>query len=232
MFSSSYLKIPQGGACSVAIPGARLLAQEIIDYWSNHGRALPLSVCVPGGTCTTAMLLSREIQSILNESKHKNLILSLDIQVVVIPCVGDELYAKRQMENLRLLIKSPTDDAYPVSFFPKILLPRQEESKRDGKTIGYFAFGEPTSSILETFLEMKNEYGVYLDLLYGAPTWFFLLQRWNSDFRVKQVSNNDDCPLQGRQIMYVHSGGLEGVSSQLTRYKHKGLVDSREIQPS
>jgi hypothetical protein len=31
--------------------------------------------------------------------------------------------------------------------------------------------------------------------------------------------------------MYVHSGGLEGVTSQLSWYKHKGLLDdARTIQ--
>jgi len=207
------------------------MAQEIIDYWAVQGRGLPLSVCVPGGTCTTAMLLSREIESILNGgSKHDTSSKPLDIQVVVIPCVGDDLYAKRQMENLNMIIESPTGATYPISL-PKILLPRKVEGKGKASS-GYFVFGEPASPILETFLEMKEEYGVYLDLLYGSPAWTLLLQKWNSDLYNKQITNDDDCPLKGRQIMYVHSGGLEGISSQLTRYKHKGLVDSREIQPS
>jgi len=173
------------------------------------------------------MLLSREIGSILNKKNHQT---KLDIQVVAIPCVGDDLYAKRQMENLNSRIERSTDATSSVSF-PKILLPiRTEPGRREGKSSGYFVFGEPASSILETFLEMKDEYGVYLDLLYGAPAWTLLLQSWNSDWRVKHI--DDDCPLKGRQIMYIHSGGMEGISSQLTRYKHKGLVDSREIQPS
>ena len=32
----------------------------------------------------------------------------------------------------------------------------------------------------------------------------------------------------GVQIMYLHTGGLEGTSSQLNRYKHAGLVESHE----
>ena len=175
------------------------------------------------------MLLSRDIQFILNSFQNVNHPQSLDIQFVVIPCVGDDLYAKRQMENLNTSIENSEYTLHPTAL-PKILLPRTDV-KRD-KSSGYFVFGEPSSPILETFLEMKNDYGVYLDLLYGAPAWTLLLQRWDYDFRTKLHYNNSDCPLTGRQVMYVHSGGLEGVSSQLTRYKHKGLVDSREIQQS
>ncbi|CAM9844737.1 unnamed protein product [Heterosigma akashiwo] len=41
--------------------------------------------------------------------------------------------------------------------------------------------------------------------------------------------DNMEHPVLGRKkILYVHSGGLEGVSTQLTRYKHKGLIDPKE----
>ena len=85
----------------------------------------------------------------------------------------------------------------------------------------YLRFGEPNIHILNTFLEMKNEYGIYLDLLYGAPAWNLLLQ---------YLTSQRDSPIKGRQVMYVHSGGIEGVASQLTRYKHKGLIDESQIQ--
>jgi 1-aminocyclopropane-1-carboxylate deaminase/D-cysteine desulfhydrase-like pyridoxal-dependent ACC family enzyme len=174
------------------------------------------------------MLLSREIDSLVRSSYP-----SLDIKVVVIPCVGDEVYSMKQMENLSRHLEN-TD--HPTTY-PTILKPLTEKrhhvAKGDAKSNGYFVFGEPATPILETFLEMKEEYGVYLDLLYGAPAWTLLLQRWTSEGQMNWFSNRDeDCPLRGRQLMYVHSGGLEGVSSQLTRYRHKGLVDAREIQPS
>ena len=76
---------------------------------------------------------------------------------------------------------------------------------------------------MDTFDEM-NEHGLFLDLLYGAPAFSLLLQHW--------TSRAPDCPIAGRQVMYVNSGGLEGVASQLTRYKHKGLIDAGTIQIS
>ena len=212
------LWIPQGGACSIAKPGIDVLAKEIVDFWSTNGKGMPLSVCLPGGTCTTALLLHRSIDSILKQwqKEEKDV---LDIRVVVIPCVGDDEYAMRQMTSLN---KSISGEKGRVEDMPWILKPRMDGSARRRST-GYFTFGEPSKAIIDTFDEMNEEYGLFLDLLYGAPAFNLLLQHW---------SLRDACPIAGRQIMYIHSGGLEGVASQLTRYKHKGLIDARTIQIS
>jgi len=210
--------IPQGGACGLAVKGVCLLADEIVSFWDIQGKGNALSVCVPGGTCTTAMLLSREINAIMERRKDK-----LDIQVVVIPCVGGDKYAYRQMSALDI-----TTGGNGKSDLPAILLPLHDADYGPvrRKNNGYFTFGEPASAILDIFEEMKEEHGVNLDLLYGAPAWTLLLQHW------KWRSNEDKqaSPIDGRQIMYVHTGGLEGIASQMTRYKHKGLIDDSQIQ--
>jgi len=208
----------------MATPGAMVMAYEIVQYWIDKGKGMPLTVCVPGGTCTTAVLLSREINKMVKEimnERHDEKInkdgtktkaennLQLDIQVAVIPCVGDEGYAKRQMKALDISTGGDGKSDIPLIFPPP------------NKNKGYLRFGEPSPAILETFLEMKDEYDLYLDLLYGAPAWNLLLYYFK---------RNIPSPIQGRQIMYVHSGGLEGISSQLTRYKHKGLVGANQIQ--
>ena len=193
------------------------MAEEIVSFWNDEGKGMPLSVIVPGGTCTTAMLLSREINVLVKEkigTEESEEDMNLDIEVVVVPCVGDATYAFRQMRALDLSTGGNGRDDIPI-----ILQPLKRK--------GYFRFGEPDAKILETFTKMKDEYDVYLDLLYGAPAWNIILQHWEI---AKYGSNSDKSPLKGRQIMYVHSGGLEGVSSQLTRYKHKGLVDSGQVQ--
>ena len=217
------LWIPQGGACSIAQPGSDVLAQEIVDYWALNGKGIPLAVCVPGGTCTTALLLHRSINSILEQRKKSNTIgeEELDIRLIVIPCVGDDEYAMRQMISLD---RSVGGRGRPEDM-PYILKPRTgvEYGSARKRSKGYFTFGQPAKAILQTYDEM-NENGVFLDLLYGAPAWSLLLQHWRS--------RDDDCPFAGRQVMYIHSGGLEGVASQLTRYKHKGLLEARTIQTS
>ena len=202
------LWVPQGGACGIAGYGAKLMAQEIVSFWETKGNGMPLTVCVPGGTGTTAMLLSREINSIvkqINDAPGKDE--KMDILVGVIPCVGDAEYAERQMRALDISTGGNGKDDIPQVFKPW--------------KNGYPRFGEPSPHILNTFIEMKDEHGIYLDLLYGAPAWNLLLQ---------YVTSQRESPIKGRKVMYVHSGGLEGISSQLTRYKHKGLINGNETQ--
>ena len=213
------LWIPQGGACSIAQPGSNVLAKEIVNYWAKNGKGMPLAVCVPGGTCTTALLLHQSINRILEHRRVDNKTDLPDIRTVVIPCVGDDDYAMRQMMSLDKSMggKGRRED------MPFILKPRAdvEYGSARRRRSGYFSFGEPSKAIIDAWDEM-NECGLFLDLLYGAPAFSLLLQHWKS--------RDLNCPIAGRQVLYVHSGGLEGVASQLTRYKHKGLIDARVVQ--
>ena len=199
--------IPQGGASDVAITGTRQLGREILAYWSKVGRGRPLSVVIPGGTCSTAALLHWAIQNSTSGSDC-----TIDINVVVIPCVGDASYARRQMASLYKQLGIESD-------LPLILPP----SPLDGIGDNYFTFGEPDVAILETFTRMRDENSLVLDLLYGAPSWTILL-------RHLKPSQSSKSLLSGRELMYVHSGGLEGINSQLLRYKYKGIIDIEDIQ--
>jgi 1-aminocyclopropane-1-carboxylate deaminase/D-cysteine desulfhydrase-like pyridoxal-dependent ACC family enzyme len=249
--------IPQGGASRMAVGGTQRLAQEIYDYWLTHGSNQPLSVCFPGGTCSTALLVHRALQHIqLTQQPNSS---PLDIEVVVVPCVGDDAYAKRQMMNLHQQLfgsslSSPIIDS--AQNIPAILRPtpipgensnnnrnsiengsRSLSSSMDSTTnirledvsFDYFRFGEPDANILQTFLELRDEYDLVVDLLYGAPAWTLLFRHWTSTSSVNN-SFNPNAPIDGRRIMYVHSGGLEGISSQLLRYKYKNLIHMDEIQ--
>ena len=71
--------------------------------------------------------------------------------------------------------------------------------------------------------QLNGESGLYLDLLYGARAWEVLLSRWDSLPRVM------DPEMNGAQLMYLPCGGLEGISSQLNRYRHAGLIDAKEV---
>lgn len=193
--------VPQGVACGVANLGVCRLAHEIASFWQQQGKGKPLVVVLPGGTGTVALFLQRalcEIQKIKSNQKSP----LGHISVCAIPCVGDTSYLCRQMLGLDLA----TGGSGVEKDLPNMM---EVVNQR---------FGEPTKEILDTFNEMKNEHGVFLDLLYGAPAWTLLLRSGLA------------FPQDDRQIMYIHCGGLEGISTQLTRYKHKGLVDARDIQ--
>jgi len=189
-------------------------------FWAANGQGKPLSVLLPGGTCSTAFVLHRELQRLMANSELAAT--EIDIKVVVIPCVGDEGYAERQMMALNMDTGGNGDKGE----IPQVLKPAPGatfylESENDQR---YFRFGEPDIEILNTFREMES-YGVKVDLLYGAPAWNVLLRHWPLDGQ-----NDTSNILSGREIMYVQSGGLEGISSQLMRYRHKGLVEGNEVQ--
>ena len=219
------------------------LATEIVSYWSTTGKGRPLTVCIPGGTCSTAALLDDALRGILLTTDDNNNSSSMDIRVVVIPCVGGEKYAQRQMISLRRNTggmehnnnSNEADGSLLLNMsIPTVLPPAPDVTRYFGQAslpddAQYFRFGEPNERILETFREMKNSYGVTLDLLYGAPSWTILFRH----FRTEPNDNSGfdpKAPLAGREIMYVHSGGLEGINSQLMRYKYKGLIDIEEVQ--
>jgi 1-aminocyclopropane-1-carboxylate deaminase len=224
--------IPQGGACSVATAGTRRLAREILDYWTLKGAQQPLSICIPSGTCSTALLVHQALQEFQStQPEHK----ILDIKVVVVPCVGDESYARRQMMYLNSQIFG--SDSNQIDDIPTVLRPTPMTSPlMTSPTIlgdcDYFRFGEPDPSILATFRELHKDHDLVLDLLYGAPAWTILLRNWSPAVSARTSGHafDPEAPLDGRRIMYVHSGGLEGINSQLLRYKYKNLVDKDEIQ--
>lgn len=206
------LFIPQGGALAMALYGSQMLAKEVHSYWSKEGNGGPLSLVLPGGTCTTAVFVHHSLQSLLQVS-------GLDIQVIVVPCVGDAAYARRQMISLSEQIGAATNN------LPTVLSPSPTHSNSVADR--YYTFAQPHETIFKVFRELRDEHNLSLDLIYGAPSWAIMLRHWQTKWNPAQQTNFDpERPFAGRQIMYVHSGGLEGIDSQLHRYKHKGLIPS------
>jgi 1-aminocyclopropane-1-carboxylate deaminase len=208
--------IPQGGACAMAAIGLVNLANEICDFWlAKKGRnnvVLPMTVVLPGGTGATALLLHRAIEMRKQQQP------AMDIQVAVVPCVGDVEYAERQMTNLNRILNGTTSTKKDM---PAIIPPSPEPGPA-----AYFTFGEPDSDVLATYKEMEKLHDLTLDLLYGAPTWTILFRHWSPT----PFDSSSNSILQNRQLLYVHTGGLEGIGTQLLRYKYKGLVAADEVQ--
>lgn len=186
----------------MAVAGCRKLAQEVIVYWTEGGRSTrPLTLILPGGTCSTAALLHRSMKDILSTSINCN---NLDIQVVVVPCVGDEGYARRQIMSLYTQIgyDDVGDIPYILPPSPTTFTPYfgQTSLFSMNETTGYYTFGEPNADILAVHNKMKNEYNVVLDLLYGSPAWTILLRHW------RHMDDDPSSPISSqREFMYIHS---------------------------
>ena len=75
-----------------------------------------------------------------------------------------------------------------------------------------FRFGAPDRRLLDVWRELAGA-GLHADLVYAPAAWDALL----------------GLPDDGRPLCYVHCGGNAGVATQLTRYRHAGLVDDREM---
>mmetsp|Transcript_33534 Transcript_33534/g.38376 ORF Transcript_33534/g.38376 Transcript_33534/m.38376 type:complete len:173 (+) Transcript_33534:1436-1954(+) len=156
----------------------------------------------------------------------------MDIRVVAVPCVGDAAYARRQMMSLSIQIGADADD------IPTILQPAPEDREyltgSSSLRNKYFTFGKPNQDILKTFQELKNEYNLVVDLLYGAPSFAIMFRHWGMNEKSSlrpDLSFDPNQPLSaGREIVYIHSGGLEGINSQLLRYQHIGLLKIEDIQ--
>jgi 1-aminocyclopropane-1-carboxylate deaminase/D-cysteine desulfhydrase-like pyridoxal-dependent ACC family enzyme len=110
---------------------------------------------------------------------------------------------------------------------PTILSPSPDEQSSQK----YFVFGKPDKEILETFQELQQQ-NLVVDLLYGAPSFAILLRHLRNDNTIlsSDVLFDPFHPLSGRELMYVHSGGLEGINSQLLRYKYEGMVEIEDVQ--
>jgi hypothetical protein len=91
---------------------------------------------------------------------------------------------------------------------------------------------------LETYQELRDHYDLVVDLMYGAPSWAIIKRHLQHDHHYRHHSTrlSPDLtfdvhqPLLGRDIMYIHSGGLEGINSQVIRYKYDRLLNSDDIQ--
>mmetsp|Transcript_22756 Transcript_22756/g.25915 ORF Transcript_22756/g.25915 Transcript_22756/m.25915 type:complete len:214 (-) Transcript_22756:46-687(-) len=204
----------------MATIGGEVLAKEIIFFWKLNGKGRPLTVLLPGGTCSTALVLHRAIRNIQALSEQDS---ELDIKVVVIPCVGDEGYASLQMMAMNMA----TGGLGEKDEIPFVLKPAPDADfyLEDSSSNKYLRFGEPDYEILKTYQEM-DKIGINIDLLYGASAWSVLFRHWPKN--VEETFGSQ--LLSGRELLYVHSGGLEGVNSQLMRYRHKGMISGQKVQ--
>jgi 1-aminocyclopropane-1-carboxylate deaminase/D-cysteine desulfhydrase-like pyridoxal-dependent ACC family enzyme len=194
------------------------------DIYNSVQEGVPTAVVIPAGTGTTSLFLHRRILDLCKAGEK-------DIKVFPVACVAGREDLERQMRALssatwsgetgeeqvrwaweggREGMKEGRDTQIsltpplPYLQLPKILDP-------------FIPFASVDKRILSAWREAK-EAGMYLDLVYGAVAVHTVTQCWKkSDI------------LNGRQVMFVNTGGLEGVASMMNRYKHAGMVEDGEL---
>jgi len=125
--NSDVLIIEEGGRVKESEEGIKMLAKEINEYCKKNS----LKVFLPSGTGTTAYFLA----------KH------LDVEVLTVPCVGDETYLKKQWDMLG------------GGVHPKILKPLKK-----------YHFGKLYKNLYQIWKELKLN-GIEFDMLYDPIGW-------------------------------------------------------------
>jgi 1-aminocyclopropane-1-carboxylate deaminase/D-cysteine desulfhydrase-like pyridoxal-dependent ACC family enzyme len=95
-----------------------------------------------------------------------------------------------------------------LSVFPSILEYQATTTQQP------HVFGKPDPHLLSLWQQFKDTHNLELDLLYGPHTWRVLLSPENWQRLGEKHS----------AVLYIHTGGLEGVESQLARYRYLGLL--------
>ncbi len=159
------LIIEEGGRVKESETGIKLLADEINEYCKINN----LKVFLPSGTGTTAYFLA----------KH------LDVEVLCVPCVGDEKYLKKQFEWLG------------GGEIPTILTPRKK-----------YHFGKLYKEFFYLWKELKKS-GIEFDLLYDPIGWDTVLY-----YGLKNILYIHQGGIRGNETMikrYEYKLGKEGI---------------------
>jgi len=190
------------------------LGQEIASFWeeqlssaTEHTLKRSLAVVLPSGTGTTALFLARYMARLNHDHAHHQ------VTVFAVPCCGSADYLQQQLVAL---------DSHSGSqgTFPKILVPLEPATPP-------YHFGQASSALWGVYQELEGA-GLTLDLLYGPRAWQLIFQHWgaspSSSAAAATASSSSSRLNDHTDMVYVHTGGLEGLPSQLARYRRLGLA--------
>jgi len=130
-FDENTLYISEGGAVAEASFGIEILANEI-KTWVEENSIKNLKIFLPSGTGTTALYLQKYIP----------------FEVLTCACVGDEIYLKKQFEQLE-------EDNFPTII--------QKEKK--------YHFGKLYKEFYNIHKELLKQTNIEFDLLYDSLGW-------------------------------------------------------------
>jgi 1-aminocyclopropane-1-carboxylate deaminase len=189
--------VPQGGPRSEAEPAIAALARTIGAWWRTRpGGGLDLPRWLPKPTRGLDVVIPAGTgTTALFLARH----VPPGVCVYAVPCKGgpDEL-----LNRMRRLDES----SGAVGRLPSILLPPPPaRSKR---------FGSVSMALLEAWRDASFS-GVLLDLIYGATAWTALEA---CGWRPSSGESGT------RDVLFVNTGGHDGLQSQMRRYSRAGLL--------
>lgn len=189
--------VPQGGATAGAEEGVKALAAEIQDFWSDFTRSAAAGGGSGGELSLAVVLPAGTGTTAYYLAKHL--------------CGGEAGETNSQAPVRVFAIPCCGEGAYL----------RQQMGRLEGKKVGDWpvvlegstksTFAKPEAHLYETWDGMRGD-GLLADLIYAPYAW--------------QVMLEHEKTLWGghSHVLYVHTGGLEGLASQLARYQHLGLI--------
>lgn len=193
------LFVPQGGAWANAEVGVAELAKEIVEQLASMRADGKLEY---PDKRPIVFLGSGTGTTAYFLARH----LGGKARVITVPVAGSVEYLTRQMNALTSVPQGPMLDVQDGLFLPELLYPRLKS-----------AFADVSDSKLRMWHEMQRATGgdFNFDLIYAPRAW--------EEFWLACDERRLDLD---RDIIFLHTGGVEGNVSMLNRYLYKGLVSA------
>lgn len=212
---SDALLVPQGGACAYAQHGLQQLAAHV-DECARAAPNVRTVALICAGTGASALFLARHTREAA--------------AVVALPCAMGA--AAMDAELLALHLRTPgglAQQSEPPLLARAPRVPLVLASGIDGAV----RFGALDEGALAAW-RLARAAGLRLDLLYGAVGLAQLLRAATQPGGVEAalealLGDEQQADARPLSLLWVHTGGLEGVPSQLARYVRKGIATADEL---
>lgn len=151
------------------------------------------------GTGATALLLATEIQR--RESEWAASVGNIEVVAIACSLKSDQFYNSLQayIDKNKILMGISGDHPFRL---PTIL---------DSSNCKWIPYGHLHKEIYQTWRYLEAQTDIAFDLTYAPSAWRQLLLHWKSCSHENTVD----------KYIYLHCGGVEGNTSQLSRYKRK-----------
>lgn len=136
--------------------------------------------------------------------------LKLPVEIVAIPCMGDEHILWQNMEEL-------DRRTFQLRIFPTIL---------STANAPHHSFAKPSKAHYDIWNSLRSMTdGIEFDLLYAPRAFEIMLSQGIFPYDASAHSLQNPLQPDDYNIIYYHCGGVEGNRSQLKRYEYLKMID-------